>query len=248
MANKSERFSIVESRFVPTANPTVIRNRLMKSGKDFIYRETKYMTTIVYDGVETIYRSRDKDSFPANKLYIFKNVRSEAQKFLRENPDWELQTTKYPVNHTNFDYDDSYGTITGTDIQSAYWIIAYKMGIISEKTYNTAQGSDWKVIRLAALAVLGRTVAYHEYKNGLKQKSPILIEPEDQRIRNLYRAVRYKCYEMMTEIAGLLGNDYEAYRTDCIYYRDTPENRKKVYDYLEEREFPYKQLIYDENE
>jgi hypothetical protein len=84
MANKSERFSIVESRFVPTANPTVIRNRLMKGGKDFIYRETKYMTTIVYDGVETIYRSRDKDSFPANKLYIFKNVRSEAQRFLRE--------------------------------------------------------------------------------------------------------------------------------------------------------------------
>ena len=246
MDNKKERFSIVESRFVPSANPIAIRNKLMRSGRDFIYRETKYMTQIVFNGVETIYRSRDKESFPTNKLFIFKNVKNDVQRFLNENPDWELQETKYPVNHTNYEYDDSYGMVTGTDIQSAYWTIAKQMGAISEKTWERASGSEWKVIRLASLAVLGRSVAYHEYKNGKKQKDPVVIENNDARIRDVYREIRYKCYAMMNEIAELLGNDYEAYRTDCIYYRDTPENRKLVYEFLDERGFNYKQLIYEE--
>lgn len=52
----------------------------------------------------------------------------------------------------------------------------------------------------------------------------------------------------MGELAIILGNDFEAYRTDCIYYRDTPQNRKKVYDYLDERGFEYKQLVYADKE
>lgn len=246
MANKNEQFNIVETRFVPTANPAAIKSRLMRSGRSFIYRETKYMTQIIYDGVETIYRSRDKESFPADKLYIFRIVKLDAKRFLEANPEWELGANKYPVNHTNYDYDDSYGVVTGTDIQSAYWTIAHQLGVISDKTWSTAQGDDWKVIRLAALAVLGRTVAFQEFKDGMKQNSPRLIHPEDERIKLLYREIRYKCYEMMNEIAELLGNDYEAYRTDCIYYRDTEDNRKKVYEYLDERGFQYKQLIYEE--
>ena len=246
MGNKQEQFSIVESRFVPTANPKAIKDRLMRNGKDFVYRETKYMTQIIYDGVETIYRSKDKESFPTSKLFIFKSVSNDAKRFLKDNPDWELQESKYPVNHTNYDYDDTFGTVTGTDIQSAYWNIAYQMGIISEKTWSRAQGDDWKVIRLAALAVLGRTVAFHEYNKGKKKDKPKLIHAEDERIKLLYRAIRYRCYEMMNEIAEILGDDYEAYRTDCIYYRDSEENRKKVYEYLDEREFYYKQLIYED--
>lgn len=245
MANKNEQFNIIESRFVPTANPTVVKNRLLKGGRSFIYRETKYMTQIIYDGVETIYKSRDKESFPANKLFIFRGVKLNALKFLETHPDWSLSSNKYPVNHTNYDYDDSYGIVTGTDIQSAYWTIAHQLGIISHKTWSTAQGEEWKVIRLAALAVLGRTVAFQEFKDGKKQHTPQLIHPDDDRVKLLYRAIRYKCYEMMNEISNLLGNDYEAYRTDCIYYRDTELNRKKVYEYLDARGFLYKQLIYE---
>jgi len=244
MGNKKELFSITESRFVPTGNPSAIKARLIRSGADFIYRETKYMTQIVCDGVETIYRSKDKDSFPANKLFIFKNVRNDVIRFLKNNPDWELPE-KYPVNETNYNYDDSYGTITGTDINSAYWKIANKMGVISDNTFEKASGNDWKVIRLAALAVLGRNVAYNEYKGGVAQKKPVIIESDDERIRLVYRGIRFKCYEMMTELARLLNDDFEAYRTDCIYYRDSEENRKKVYEYLDDQGFTYKQLEYD---
>lgn len=243
MAKKSETFGIIESRFQPSANPKSVMNRLVKMGEHFIYRETKFMTQIVYQGVETIYRSRDTSSFPANKLFIFKMVKNDAIKFLQEHPNWEVPE-KYPVNQTNYDYDATYGVITGTDINSAYWVIAHKLGVISDKTYQKAQGNDWKVIRLAALAVLGRSVAYHEYVDGIKQKKPIIIESEDPRVSLLYRSIRYKCFEMMTAIAEILGNDFEAYRTDCIYYRDTSDNRRKVYEFLDAEGFTYKQLEY----
>jgi hypothetical protein len=51
----------------------------------------------------------------------------------------------------------------------------------------------------------------------------------------------------MENLSQLLGDDFDAYRTDCIYYRDTPENRKKVYDYLDSHGFYYKQLEFEEN-
>jgi hypothetical protein len=50
----------------------------------------------------------------------------------------------------------------------------------------------------------------------------------------------------MQELAKMLGDDFEAYRTDCIYYRDSPENRQMVYDYLDNQGFTYKQLVFEE--
>lgn len=244
MVKKSEYFEIIESRFQPLANPKPIFNRLVRSGEDFVYRETKFMTQIVHQGVETIYKSQKSSTFPANKLFLFKMVKNDAVKFLANNAEWTI-SEKYPVNETNYNYDDSYGTITGTDINSAYWVIAHKMGVISDATFNKAQGNEWKVIRLAALAVLGRQLAFQEYKNGVKQKQPVIIESDDTRIQLLYRGIRWKCFEMMREIAYLLGTEFEAYRTDCIYYRDTVTNRNKVYTYLDAEGFTHKQLEYE---
>jgi hypothetical protein len=154
---------------------------------------------------------------------------------------------KLPVNVTNYDYDDSYGEVTGTDVNSAYWVIAYNLGIISERLMEKCKDPKFKVVRLASLAVLGRSFTYENYKEGVKSTN-LTIEAEDDRLKSIYRWIRYKCYEMMGELSMVLGKDFEAYRTDCIYYRDTMENRKKVYAYLDERGFEYKQLVFGEEE
>ena len=60
--------------------------------------------------------------------------------------------------------------------------------------------------------------------------------------------IRYRCYQMMNEIAQILGNEFEAYRTDCIYYRDTKENRELVQNYLKEHGFDFKQLVYGDED
>jgi hypothetical protein len=50
----------------------------------------------------------------------------------------------------------------------------------------------------------------------------------------------------MGQLALLLGDDFFAYKTDAIYYRDTVKNRQIVYDYLDSLGFQYSQLDYEE--
>lgn len=242
---KSE-FDTFDRVFKPVGSDENLIKSLTMRKKDFIIRKTKYYTSIIYDNQEIIYRSKDKDyQFPINQMFLFNMVRKDAMKFLEENPNFEIPN-KLPTNSTNLQYDNSYGEITGTDIDSAYWTIAYKIGIISERTYNKANEINAKVTKLASLAILGRTKAYFRYEKGEKIKEPILIYPKNEKLKDLYRAIRYNCYFIMGELAQILGSDFEAYRTDCIYYRDTRENRAIVHGFLDDNGFTYKQLVYED--
>jgi hypothetical protein len=248
MASKKDQLEIYRQVFKKNANPDILLERLKKTKQDFLYRKTNHMVSIITGGVEYTYKARVKTNdinFPTNQLWIFNAVKKEALKFLETNPNFELPQ-KLPVNVTNYEYDDSYGVVTGTDVNSAYWVIAHNMGIITEKTFLACNKPSFKVVRLASLAVLGRIFTYENYVGGVKGDN-IIIESQDARLKTLYKSIRYKCYEMMGELAILLGKDFEAYRTDCIYYRDTKENRIKVYDYLQTRNFEFKQLVFDEN-
>jgi hypothetical protein len=46
----------------------------------------------------------------------------------------------------------------------------------------------------------------------------------------------------MQQCANLLGEDFIAYRTDAIYYRDSTENRKLVRDFFKNNKLKYKQV------
>jgi hypothetical protein len=238
---------VVERVFKPIGKDQALLDTLVNRKQNFVIRKTKYYTSIIHDGLETIYPSKDKEcTFPPKQLWIFSAVKRDAIRFTQENPNFEI-SNKLPVNVTNIDYDNSYGQITGTDIESAYWTMAYKMGIISEQTYTKGNEKDYKVTKLASLAVLGRIKAYYVYDKGVKIEKPIIVATEHhEKLKNLYRAIRYGCYYHMGQLAVLLGKDFEAYRTDCIYYRDSVENRKKVYDYLTEQGFTYRQIIWEE--
>jgi hypothetical protein len=177
-------------------------------------------------------------------------VRNDADKFAKRAENGEAQFVmpdKYPVNLTNYYYDDKVGKITGTDINSAYWTIARNIGVISNELYNKVNKDEQKVVRLAALAILGRNMMYRKYHEGSKDKEPIIVEGS-KTLKDFYRAIRYTCYQHMDTLAKMLGDDFDAYRTDCIYYRDTEANRQMVYEYLDSYGFMYKQLVFDETE
>jgi hypothetical protein len=249
MTRKKDQLEIVTQVYKKNANYETLVNRLKVSKKDFYLRKTNHMVSVITDGVEYVYKPRVKTNdinFPPTQLWIFNSVKRDAMKFLAGNPLFELPQ-KLPVNVTNYEYDDSYGIVTGTDVNSAYWVIAYNLGIISKPLYEKCNNPNFKVVRLASLAVLGRNFSYERFIEGEKKEN-LIITSDDDRLKSIYRWIRYKCYEMMGELAMLLGNDFEAYRTDCIYYRDTPANRIKVYEYLNERGFEYKQLVYDDKE
>lgn len=248
MSNKVRtEFRVLESEIRHGGSPESTIKRLEANKRTFYVRDTAYMTTLIYDHKEIVYPKKN-NTFPPNQLWLFKSVRNDAEKLAEKIDSGKVEFVmpeKNPVNRTNFDYDDSFGQITGTDINSAYWTIAYNLGIISERTYQKAQITpDTKVTRLAALAILGRNMAYKKYENGVPIKDRKIIEGS-KILQNFYKAIRYTCYQTMSNIADLLGEDFDAYRTDCIYYRDSPENRKKVYDYLDQYGFYYKQLEFD---
>jgi hypothetical protein len=44
-------------------------------------------------------------------------------------------------------------------------------------------------------------------------------------------------------MASMLGEDFICYKTDCIYYKDTPKNREIVQVYLDSVDMEWKQLV-----
>ena len=63
-------------------------------------------------------------------------------------------------------------------------------------------------------------------------------------MNRVYHDIRYSCYYMMYELSLLLGDDFDCWKTDCIFYRDTKENRKIIHDYYNERNMLFKQLVF----
>lgn len=250
MSEKNKILEIIESSYKYGRSVVNLVSMLKRKDKDYYYRSTNFMTTVVYNGTEYIFPNRSNNGFPIKQLWVFKAVKHDAINFMKLNPGWE-KPIFLPTNYYNGNYSGTSEELTGTDINSAYWIIAHKMGVISENTYLKATFEEYKVVRLAALAVLGRTMAFHKFEKGIRQPKPVLINPEIANLHYVYKAIRYYCYQIMKNIADILGDDFECYKTDCIYYKDTPENRKIVHEYLDNEGFTYKQLVYgddDENQ
>lgn len=244
-----KEFRVIKNEIRHQGNAQKLIKMLEKNKRSFYMRDTMYMTTLIYDNTEIVFPKRN-NAFPTNQLWLFKSVKNDAEKLAAQIENGEVEFVmpeKNPANRTNNDYDDSYGEITGTDINSAYWTIAHNLKIISTKTYKKAQQNpESKVTRLAALAILGRNLSFKKYEDGLPTKEKKIIEGS-RILQEFYKTIRYTCYEYMTRLSEMLGDDFDAYRTDCIYYRDSPENRKKVYDFLDQHGFYYKQLEFDED-
>jgi hypothetical protein len=242
--NKKELLQLDQTKFKGGRNPETFIKRLISKKKSFYVRKTNFITNVVVDGVEFLYPSKGEDKFPSKQLWVFGRVKKEAEDFLRNNPKWKVPE-KFPTNVTNYDYDDTYGEITGTDLNSAYWQIAFNEGFISASTFTRANGNEYKRTRLAALAILGRSLAYDKYVDGKPSEKKEIFQFNQLETHLVYKAIRYKCFEVMQKLIKILGEDFEAYRTDCIYYRDTPQNRKKVHKFLDKKGFSYKQLVYE---
>jgi hypothetical protein len=167
-------------------------------------------------------------------------VRKDAKNFLKSGGMVDLPK-RYPVNEYNDNFDKFEYGMTGTDLNHAYWRIALNLGIITKNTYLRGLDDDFKVVRLSALSTLGKGKDYFVIKDGKITDEVVKIGYNDD-MDNLYKAIRYSCFEYMQTIKNMLGKDFICYRTDCVYYVDTKENRKMVRDYFKKENMTYKQL------
>lgn len=249
-----------------------MKKRLDAQRIQYYIRESTNFCEIMYDNNHYIYV---KDPlFKSKFLFIFNMVSNDVKEYLQKNKEPIMMPPRHHVNFYNYNYDNSHGVITGTDARGAYWTIAKNLGFISEKTYlkgfidipedlkreaqtNVRKAERYlkmeddirylKVARNAALSTLGTEKKFNVIKDG-KLKDTKIVRTGDDKMRDVYTAIRLNCYNLMYQIAELLGEDFESWKTDCIYYRDTEANRKKVQEFLSAKGFEFKQLVFDTEE
>jgi hypothetical protein len=174
-------------------------------------------------------------------MFLFGMVRRDAKVFLNKSPKIKLPK-KYGQIEYNGELDENIlGKITGTDLNHAYWRIAYNLGIISEETYMKGIKDEFKSVRLASLSTLGKEKKYQKIKNG-EIVDEFFSYGGEEKLKEVYILIRLTCYKYMSQVKKLLGKDFLCYKTDCIYYIDNQENRKKVKNFFTEKNLLMKQL------
>ncbi len=214
---------------------------LNRKKSNYFLKQTTETTIIIVHKTKFVYTH--STSFPRNKLFLFKLVKDDAKKWVAGRDKIELPPETKSIKY-NLNYDDSYGKITGTDINHAYWRIAFIKGIINERTYAYGLDPSCKALRLATISVLGKQRKYIKYVNGYKQEF-VTVDKGNEKLQVVYNYVRRYCYGLMKELSDLLGDDFDCWKTDCVYYRETEENIKKVHDFLNSKEIEFKQLTDD---
>jgi len=237
----SETFKQLPKKFKRIPPERVIKMLIMNKISFYIRKGTDY-TEILYEGKRRMYIPYG-GKFNKRKIHLFGTVKKNVLLFIKNNPFIEMppivKTTEY-----NYTYDCNDGTITGTDLDHAFWRIAYVKGYITKKTYDSGLEESAKELRLATLSVLGSEKIFEQYIKGELVRSIDLVK-SNPHLQEVYKDIRYSCYYMMHEIKELLGVDFFCYKTDAVFYRDTEENRSIVHSYFEQRELLFKQLVYN---
>jgi len=215
--------------------------RLKKRGTPYYVRYGTECVEVIVDEINFFFKKEKR--FPIHFLYLFALVRKEARDWVGDKTKIDLPKESPSVCY-NYDFHLGKDKIVGFDLNHAYWRIAKNYGIIKESTYEKALKPEAKAIRLAALSTMGRSKVYEYYKGGEVRDDKKHITQSDKLLMDTYRLIRLSCFDMMREASELLGNDFDCWKTDCIYFRDTPNNRDIMHEYFNSKGLTYKLLEY----
>ena len=186
-------------------------------GKSFKIRKSANYTELVTSAGDKIYQNKN-DKFKGG-LFLFGMVKRDIKDYLYKNGKDIDVYEELPVNYQNENFDKT-KKIIGIDIDNAYWSVAKLKKYITLKTYRKGlEKKEYKTIRLSSLSSLGKE--RDESING------------DKTLRKIYNDIRYSTYGVMKEVAEELGNDFESWKTDCVFFNDTKENRVIVTEIIE---------------
>jgi hypothetical protein len=231
-------------KYVPQSAESFILERMKREKGDGYIKKGTFTNEIVWGKYAFIVPRMTKKKQLAFKrgMFLFGMVRADAKRFLNKEADITLPKKHPQILYANNISEDRLENVTGTDLNHAYWRIAYNLGVISQKTYEKGLNDDFKSVRLAALSTLGSPKKYQRIKEGEIVRD-FYTEPGDESLQKVYTLIRYTCYRYMTQVKRLLKNDFVAYKTDAIYYVDNKENRKLVKCFFTEKGLTMKQLV-----
>lgn len=232
-------------KYAPKSSEDFILRRMeLEKASGYIKKGT-FTDEVVWGSYSYIFPSLNKkqQSHFKKGMFLFGMVRKDAKNYIASNE------IILPKRYGQIEYNEKLDVtdleesteVTGTDLNHAYWRIALNLGIITDKTYYKGLGDEFKSVRLAALSTLGSNKKYQKIKNGVITNEIMVIEGDDD-LKKVYTLIRYTCYKYMSLVKKMLGKDFLCYKTDCIYYIDNKENRKKVKEFFEKKDLQMKQL------
>jgi hypothetical protein len=230
-------------KYASATSETFIFNRMQSEKANGYIKKGVFTNEIVWGNYSYIFSKLDRKKQTAFRkgMFLFGMVRRDSKIFLQKNTKIKLPKKYGQIDYIGSLNEDLLGKVTGTDLNHAYWRIAYNLGIISEHTYMKGLKDEFKSVRLASLSTLGKEKKYQKIKNGEIIDEYLIIGGEEE-LKSIYILIRYTCYKYMNEVKKLLGKDFLCYKTDCIYYIDNKENRKKVKDFFNQKNLLMKQL------
>jgi hypothetical protein len=214
---------------------------LTRLKKDFRYRESINYTEIVKSNGQKVISTKNNQF--AKGLYLFSMVKRDIERYIKENG-YIIPFQKLPVNFKNSDFSKNIDKVVGIDIDNAYWTMAWLKGYISENTYKKGlEKKEFKPIRLSALSTLGKGKTYKVFEAGKYIKDEVV--KKDIELENFYLDIRYSTYGVLSEVANDLGEDFYCWKTDCIYFFETKQNKELVRNALESYGFDCKIELLD---
>lgn len=213
--------------------------RLKLRKGDGYYRQSMFGHELITGGVKRHYSiGYSRKAF--KYFFIFALVKKDALAYLETH---KVKKSDYlPAIHYNKKIDIRKKKIAGVDLDTAYWDMALRLGIISEKTFEKGIliPDKYKSLGLASLSSLGTDKTYVVYRKGEPTNDKVVVKGDDK-LKAVYRLIRLTCFQFMQKLARKLGaKDYVAYRTDCLYYIDTPRNNTIVREFMERNKLDYK--------
>lgn len=208
-------------------------------GGDGYFRKNIFGGQLIWG--DRLFTMKNKNSMSNMKhMFIFAHVKKNAVAYGKTH---KLKPSKWIASIVwNTNKNNNGKKIVGTDLDDAYWTIAYKKGIISEKTYNHGLRINKKSLCLAALATLGSDKTYQDIKHGVLTGDITIVKGDDN-LKLIYQSIRHTCFNYMITLSKMLGDDFVCYKTDCIYYVSTKKNIKMVAEFFESKGLDTKMMM-----
>lgn len=216
----------------------ILINELKSRKSNAYYRKGSFSTEVIWQGRKFLFPAPQKKIL--KDVWVFRSVIAEAKQYIETRR--LREKTKLPTNYWNPNVKNFRGKVTATDVDHAYWRIAFLEGIIKPKTYRKGLKIEDKSLRLAALGNLASIKEYQIIEKGVITENVVQLK-YDPILQKVYNNIRYTCFEHMMNMAKILGDEFICYKTDCIYYKDKPENRELVQIYLDTVDMEWKQLV-----
>jgi len=223
-----------------------VKKSKLLSQADYMYKN-KIPFTMKHSGsvmeIESdLFNSKSLDrKFNGKELNFIKKVKKHV---INENVSMNFLGTRYKSKDIKYievskklKSGDVYEDVYCLDLVSAYFQMALMLGVISPDIYKEGIGID-KVTRLASLGSLARRTEVREY-DGKEYR--LLETIESTATENCWFAICYKVGELMLKASKSLGDEFIFYWVDGIFFKNTPENIKKVSDVFAESGFESKQ-------